>query len=432
MKTAGIIAEYNPFHNGHRYQIAQLRQRTGADYVIVAMSGNFVQRGTPAIMDKYARAGMALRGGADLVIELPVLWATASAETFARGGVTLLQQLGVVGYLAFGAELPEDGMAQLTEIADLLSAEPEGYRSALQQHLRDGLSFPSARCKALTACMPGNAGNIMDKPNNILAVEYLKALRRNPALHPMQPVLIPRIGDGYHDSTVHSGYASATAIRRLLVGREPLTERLHILSCLVPKESRSAIRDYPAHARFVCEDDISLALGHRLLTLGAGDYSGYTDCTMELARRICRLLPKYASFGQFCDLLKTRNMTHAHIRRALLHILLNIRDTDYPSEAGTSAPDGTAIKGTPPYARILGFRKTAGPLLGAIKENSDIPLITKFANASDLLPDAAWNVLQRDIFASDFYMQIIRTKGGTAAWNEYTHGPVILPQDGNK
>lgn len=430
MKTAGIIAEYNPFHNGHKYQIEQLRRQTGADYIVIAMSGNFVQRGTPAIMDKYARTRMALHGGADLVIELPVMWATASAEIFAEGGVTLLQQLGVADYLAFGAEVPADRLAKLLEIADLLSEEPETYRIVLQQHLKKGLSFPAARCAALSSCMPECVSNIIDQPNNILAIEYLKALRRNPTLHPMQPVLISRVGDGYHDTSAKSTFASATAIRRLLLFEQPPQANARELSSLLPEESLSIINAYRTTAPLMKEDDLSQALGYRLLSLDAEEYCRYTDCDPDLARRIQSSLPEYRNFTQFCDLLKTRNMTHAHIRRSLLHILLGIRNEDYLTSCkyNLESADGSRIctKGHPAYARVLGFRKTAVPLLRTIKEHTDIPLITKLADAAALLPASAAKSLQLDIYAADLYMQLIRSNGGSAAWNEYTHGLVIL------
>ena len=213
MKTIGIIAEYNPFHNGHAYQIAELKRKTNADFVVIAMSGDFVQRGAPAIIDKYCRAEMALLCGADLVIELPAVWAVSSAEDFAMAGVTLFDKMGCIDGICFGAE--SDQLPQLKSIAGVLAEEPDIYRSALSSYLKKGLAFPAARAAALSDYFKSTGMNflisILDTPNNILAVEYLKALkRRNSA---MTPILIPRAGSGYHDTTINTPTASASAIR---------------------------------------------------------------------------------------------------------------------------------------------------------------------------------------------------------------------------
>lgn len=224
MKIIGIIAEYNPFHNGHAYQITTIRERTGADFVIVAMSGDFVQRGAPAILDKYARAQMALSCGADLVLELPALWATASAEHFAMAGVTLFEKMGLVDGICFGAET--DNLPLLTAIADILADEPEAYRTLLASYLKTGAAFPKARASALADFvamhemhLTDDLHEVLSSPNNILAIEYLKALRRRHSS--MTPYLIRREGSGYHDTAL-APTASATGIREaLLAGMLP-------------------------------------------------------------------------------------------------------------------------------------------------------------------------------------------------------------------
>ena len=221
MKVVGIITEYNPFHNGHAYQIQEIKKRTGADYVVVAMSGDFVQRGTPAIIDKYARTQMALSCGVNLVIELPTLWATASAEYFAMAGVTLFEKMGCVDILCFGAET--DDLPLLSVLAEIIAEEPDGYRELLSVYLKEGLAFPVARGKALCSYLKEQeksasatqefssknvvlnldaVSSILSEPNNILAIEYLKALkRRNSSI---QPYLLKREGAGYHDTEFYS------------------------------------------------------------------------------------------------------------------------------------------------------------------------------------------------------------------------------------
>lgn len=283
MKTIGIIAEYNPFHNGHAYQIAELKRKTNADFVVIAMSGDFVQRGAPAIIDKYCRAEMALLCGADLVIELPVVWAVSSAEDFAMAGVTLFDKMGCIDGICFGAE--SDQLPLLKSIAGVLAEEPDIYRSALSSHLKKGLAFPAARAAALSDYFKSTGMNfisILDTPNNILAVEYLKALkRRNSA---MTPILIPRAGSGYHDTTINTPTASASAIRAAVSNVTPSDDHtFHFSSADYGSQSIHSSRPHlseiassmpePAFALFQKEitsgrlmdaDDFSSILGYRI------------------------------------------------------------------------------------------------------------------------------------------------------------------------
>ena len=198
MKITGIIAEYNPFHNGHLYQIKKARELTGADYIIVVMSGNLTQRGTPALIDKYSRAQMALSGGADLVIELPACYATASAEYFAMGAISILNQLGCVDSICFGSE--NGNIAMLTKIANALVSESEDFVQALKNNLKNGDTYPVARNAALAETISGitSYDTILGFPNNILGIEYIKALiRQNSSIKPYTNL---RIGADYHSS----------------------------------------------------------------------------------------------------------------------------------------------------------------------------------------------------------------------------------------
>ena len=282
MKTAGIIAEYNPFHKGHEYQIRYTKEKLKADYVIVAMSGDYVQRGTPALISKHTRTEMALRCGADLVLEMPVSISTASAEAFAMGGVSLLDSLGIVDILCFGSESGE--ISALKELAEILVEEPEEYKKLLKSFLSEGLTFPAARSQALTEYFknPRNFSGddfdgvltpllnevtqILNTPNNILGIEYCKALLRLNSQ--IRPVTIRREGMGYHETTVPEGdlvssspdlqsstdfFASATAIRSLIQNpggvhseaisdinnpvRNPDTKTANILSSQIPPDA---------------------------------------------------------------------------------------------------------------------------------------------------------------------------------------------------
>ena len=214
MKTVGLITEYNPFHNGHLYHIEKAKELTGADRVIVIMSGDYVQRGTPAVLSKHSRAHMALLNGASVVLELPVCYSCASAEFFAKGAVSVLDGLGCIDALCFGSEC--GNLEHLTSIAHLLSAEPETYRHHLQSSLKNGMSFPAARCHALEK-MTGDAyaSQILSDPNNILGIEYLKALKELNS--PIVPFTLKREFSGYHDTELHDCSSSASAIRKVLM-----------------------------------------------------------------------------------------------------------------------------------------------------------------------------------------------------------------------
>ena len=210
MKTIGIIAEYNPFHTGHEYHILKTKELTGADRVVVIMSGNFVQRGTPAICDKYTRATAAILGGADLVLELPAYYSCGSAEFFAMGAVSILNQLQIIDYLSFGTE--SDNIESLNQIADILVNEPDEYKSLLMNELNSGNNMAVARSNALLT-YTGNSlfHDLVNSPNNILALEYLKALKN--FCSPISPVNILREGAGYHDKSFDMKHTSATALR---------------------------------------------------------------------------------------------------------------------------------------------------------------------------------------------------------------------------
>jgi predicted nucleotidyltransferase len=221
MLVNGIIAEYNPFHNGHQYHMNVAKEHTGADYTIVVMSGNFVQRGAPALLDKFKRAEMALRGGADLVLELPAYYAASSAEYFATGAVAILDKLGVVNHLCFGSECGDT--ETLKQIAAILSQEPDEYVELLRDYMREGMSYPAARTTALLQYAPSFSKyrDVFSSPNNILGIEYIKALlRRNSAI---TPVTTLRVGSDYHDIRLGIHQSSARAIREALKDEQPVS-----------------------------------------------------------------------------------------------------------------------------------------------------------------------------------------------------------------
>ena len=407
MKTVGLITEYNPFHNGHAYHIEKAKMLTGADRVIVVMSGDFVQRGAPAVMPKHLRTESALLSGASLIIELPVCFATGSAEYFAQGSISLLNQLGCIDSICFGSECGD--LHLLKEIAQILADEPIEYQAALKQALKEGASFPAARQEALNI-YSDKYSEILASPNNILGIEYLKALAK---IHSkMEPFTIKRIGAGYHDMDINGQFSSATAIRSdiyQLVDVNSSSESLPLthIQTQVPSSCHELMKKnyqtrYPVKA-----DDFSLLLKAKLLSETAGSLSHYLDMSPELANRILRLRNDYLSFEQFCDLLKTKELTRSRISRSFIHVLLGITN-DWL----------TAMKAPAPYARILGFRRDHADLLGILKRTSDIPLITSPARA--VLTDKAYQMLELDIYASDLYESVITDLYGTPFHNELT------------
>ena len=420
MKTVGIIAEYNPFHNGHLYQMLEARKRAEADYVVVVMSGDFVQRGDPALLDKWVRARMALDAGADLVLELPVRSACASAEYFAQTGVSMLSSLGAVDAISFGYEsialqggvdlgsLIQTDLRPLQEAAAFFSREEtKEYREQLKKRLGSGLTYAKARMDAYLN-MSGNEvpAELLSSPNNILAIEYLKALIRLNSS--MEVIPVPRTGAGYHDMKLpgHSAAehpasasavlpASASAIRAAIARQEDVSAHMPYTALRLMMEEIRA-------RRVLVPSDLDLPL-HDALLRNADHLEEYLDVSPDLANRIRAQLGEYTGFESFAARLKTRQVTLTRIKRSLMHILLDLRQGD----------------GEAQYARVLGFRRSAGELLHQISERSSIPLITK-------LPQDPPQALREDLFAARLWEMIVCHKTGQPVRNEYQRQIVIV------
>ncbi len=427
MKIVGLIVEYNPFHNGHLYHIEESLRITGADKAIVVMSGDFVQRGAPAIMPKHLRTQMALDAGASVVIELPVRYATGSAEFFANGAVTILNKLGCVNYLCFGSECGD--IDALSSIADILISEPEEYRTALQNYLKTGISYPLARQKSIeeylhaseikslssthakitadtkinTACDSSDvSSNVLSDPNNILGVEYLKSLKQQNSK--MQPFTITRKTSHYHDTELKGTRSSASAIRSQINNLSEIKEQ-------VP-ESCYQLMDTTYQKRFpIINNDFSLLLHSQLLRETKESLMKYEDMTTELANRIVNYRNQFISIEQFTQLLNSRNITHARLNRVLFHILLNIQK-EYASAELVH------------YIHILGFRKQDVNLLTQIKQHSELPILTKLGN-TDALDAIGTRMIQEDIDASNLYETVVTHKFQTPFIHELEKSIVI-------
>lgn len=424
MKIAGIIAEYNPFHTGHAYHIQKTREITGADFIIAVMSGDFVQRGGPAFLSKHQRAHMALLGGADLVFELPATHACESAEFFARSGIELLHGLGCVDVLSFGSECGEIRPFQV--FGTYLADEPDAFRVLLQEKIKAGFSFPAARKNALSELFSGeeyvsDLTSFLSSPNNILGIEYCKALRQLNSR--IQPVTLLREGSGYHEKKLGQEFPSASAIRRFCLSHgtgknqedenyfhTPDAPTMEQLSGCFPPRIFSYIQSEHLLTDTVTEQDFSLLIRWLTISSDAESLSAYLDLSPDLANRIIRAADKYENFSQFISLLKTKELTYSRISRALFHALLDIRSVPPLS-----------------YARLLGFRKSAVPVLTRIKEQGTLPLITKLADAPSLLDKDAISLLNHNTRISNLYEAVRCEKSHKPLIHEYSKPLVILP-----
>lgn len=419
--AVGIIAEYNPFHNGHFYHIQMARQLTHAPYCIAVISGDFVQRGAPAMFEKYTRARMALLSGADLVLELPPVFATASAEDFAACGVALLDRLGVVSHLCFGSEWGESSL--ISKFGTFLAREPEELSFLIKKYVSLGYSFPEARQSALTDCLSIDPAlkphieAILSSPNNLLGVEYCKALARRSSS--IIPVTLPRKGSGYDDKELADNYSSATAIRSRILkdysGSHDKKTRYSAVSGQIPSACLSLLED----AAPLTANDFSSLLAFRLLELHHQGipFHEFADVSRDLSARMEKQLLNFSSFEDKAAALKTKQYTYTRISRCLIHILLDMTARTYRCRK-----EGDYIS----YVRILGFKREAAPLLSAIKKASALPLITKTADAKIILDTQTFAWFEQDLLASHIYQSVLAQKSEASAGNEYTRSVIVI------
>lgn len=396
MRVCAVICEYNPFHNGHARHLALAREKSGADFMLCLMSGALTQRGAFARHDKWLRARMALLGGADLVLELPCRFACAPAPDFASGGVALLRALGVVTHLSFGCEA--QSLDILFAARDALRDESPAFQSVLKDALDRGLPYPRARALAAESAsgLSGLAEQIA-RPNAVLALEYLQALPDG-----ISAVPILREGCGYHDSSP-SPLASATGVRAALTMGDVQTAGAAVP---FPEELLSAER----RGEFHSEDALTQALFYRLRTMDAASLRDITGMDEGLEHRFLRAAQTAASREELIAAIKSKRYTHARLSRLCAHILLGV------------SRNFAAAHRAPTYARVLGFRKDAAPLLRAIKAHTSIPLVTKAAAF-----DRADPLFSLDIRAQDLWSLGVSNPALRACGRDFTTSPIILP-----
>lgn len=402
-----IISEFNPFHNGHKYLIDKAKEITGAEYTICIMSGNFVQRGEPAFFEKYTRAKHALLGGADLVIELPVLFSTASAQYFAEGGVALADKLGVTNNLVFGSEIGD--ISVLNKLSELINITSKEYNEALLKHQKMGETFPLSRIQALKECgyIDDEMSELMKQSNNILAIEYMRALRKRNS--EIKPVSVKRMGAEYNDSKLNSDFSSATSIRYNYKNDEVIDA--------VPDYVYKDLRD--DNIVKIYNKFFNSFMGYRLLMdkRSISGYTRYLDVTLDLSNKIRSYADSYHSIDRFADELKSKNYTLTRIKRALLHIMLGIEDTDM-----IKAIENDYIS----YIKILGFKQSATPLLHELKEKASLPIITKVADADKILSGYAYEFFDNEQFINDNFRSAVSSYTDYFIDNDYTQKIVII------
>jgi len=386
MKICGIVAEYNPFHNGHKFQIEETKKRYGATHIVAVMSGNFTQRGDVAVFDKYKRAETALKNGVDLVIELPVAYALASAEQFALGAVALLRDLGCVDMLSFGSECGDIELLHETAGAVMYAQEHEDFF----RYMRAGYTFPAALQKTIETYYEDDIMATLTEPNNTLAVEYLKAV--NELGCAFEPVTIGRFGASHDSDESSDGYASASKIRK------------HILS----GEDYSAYVPELTNADFADIRNLETAILAKIRTMTKKDLEKVPNVLMGLENRIYKAAKVSTNLAELYMLIKTKRYTMARIRRIILSAFIGIRKTD--------------LKKNPSYIRILGMNGAGREILA--KADTKLPMDTSLKALA-----AAGDRQKRQAFleetAGNLYALAFEKK--KVCGLEYTSKPIILP-----
>lgn len=399
MRILGIIVEYNPFHNGHLYHLQTSKKLTKCDYTIAVMSGNFVQRGEPAIVDKWKRTMMALKAGVDLVIELPVVYATSTAENFAYGAVKLLDSLKIVDYISFGSE--KGDLNELTKIAEILLEEPIYYRKALKEYLKSGITFAKARELALQKVINNNEiEKILQTSNNILAIEYLKSLKKIGSS--IAPFTIKRRGSLYTSLELKEEFASASSIRKHIFekGLEGLEKYIPdftkeiLQSSFVKKQGPISLEEFSNILIYLLRNHIPL--------------NHIFDVSEGLENKIYKASYKTNNVEELIKLVKSKRYTESRIRHILIHLLLNIDKQIFKEFDG------------PNYIRVLGFNEKGKEMLREIKKKSPLPIITKVSQYKIKLSNT--KMFEKDLFATDVYT--LAYKNSSIAGLDFIH-PLI-------
>ena len=387
-RVLGIIAEYNPFHNGHLYHIAKSKQETGAQYVIAVISGNFVQRGNTSIINKWTKARMALLNGVDLVIELPVVYSISSAENFAEGAIKILNSLGIVDTLSFGMETND--ISTLNNIASVLYNEPKDYVTILTHELKKGNSYPKARENALLMYLNDikRYANVLSGSNNILGIEYLKAMRRTKST--INPIGIKREKVLYNDKYIVDEFASATAIRKML-----MTNELNDISKVMPRNSYLLLGEELKNGHYVIDlSRFEKEIIYNLRRMPVEEIAKFPDVTEGLENSIKNAADSCNTLTELINIVKTKRFTQTRIQRIMLYSLLNIDKKKMETS-----------KKVTPYVRVLGFNYKGKELISEMMNiNPKLNVVTSVKKYIDTVANKNLKeMIETDILATNIY-----------------------------
>lgn len=377
MKAVGIIAEYNPLHNGHLYHIEEAKRLAGSDAVVVAMSGDYVQRGEPAILDKWERTQLALQHGADIVVEIPTLFCLGNAMQYGRAGIRILESMAVVKYLAFGSESGE--IDELARIAANMNTKEDELERIISDLAKSGYSYPRARAVAYSELFDDSKGRaILEGSNDILALEYLKACKR------LKPIAVKRVGADYNDGIdAEVEYQSATAIRAELRDRKDITD-------YVPMSVSAAIEQakYSDHLTF--PDEWMKTLKYAVMSMTVEEIDACPSGGEGLGNRIKSMITDAKSWDEFIEAVKSKRYTHTRISRLCMQIILGI-NRDYFEQY------------EPEYVRILGFSKNGRDMISEMSHDESLPMITNINKQKSELSAEGIKQMELDIHAADIY-----------------------------
>jgi len=411
----GIVAEYNPFHNGHLHLITEAKQIDDSSPIVCVMSGNFLQRGEPAICNKWARAEMALKSGADLVIELPFCFSVRSAYYFAQGALKLLQRCGVITHLVFGAE--SSSLKVLDSISEVLAFEPPAYSNLVKEYLSSGKSFPLARSRALQQYMGKHFADLQDiisGPNNILAMEYLRVIKEESL--DLSPVMVQRKGSSYHDTTL-SPFASATAIRNHMLTNHGLND----LGGSMPSDSLDLLQREISQGRCpVSFNTLESTVMFKLRTMSLKDLKNIYEISEGLESRFKEAARCSGTLAELLKTVKSKRYSLTRIKRTLLYILFTL----------TSEQILGFDQHGPMYLHILGFSAKGQKILQEIKNKSELPIFsrgkdmkkTRDENPGSILRD----MIDLDVQATDIYTLLYPKPSERKAGKDFTTSPIRI------
>lgn len=411
MKVAGIIAEYNPFHNGHIYHIEKTKEITGADYVVVIMSGNFIQRGGPAIIDKWTRSKLAVVSGVDLVIELPFVYSSQTAEIFASGAIRILDSTNTIDYLSFGAET--ENIDNLKQISHIIVSEPDTYKSKLKQLLKTGVNYPKARESALESFLNRKVPEI-SKSNNILAIEYLKSLEAIDSS--LIPISICRNISNHNDNRIHKDISSATSIRKSILNNysdcqtEGIDSRsiIEMLKNSIPNSTADELlcfynkyNNFNSFNNFLDIIVYKIIMEKHLQSYNNIKFDNYIkndsdnifDLDSDMKNRLFNIVTSLEDSSLLLENIKSKNHTMTRIRRSLINLLVNL-----------TVEDMELFKdNTPNYIRVLASNSNGFKILNKVKSNSNLQIINKFSEINHTMNPIDKIILNYEILATNLY-----------------------------